>query len=201
MAASSIQRPCMVETRSQAKNSDLSIMSETRILNAIDEIKSDFQSEFQSMKAEIRDLREILEARDDQITFQSNEIKQLKEDASILRATVQKLEYKIDSTEQYERKDCIIISGNIPSFQTGEITRDVVIQVIRSKLSINILPMDINVAHRLQSSNTRGQSAKPPNIYVKLCRRDLKKDIIVASKQQPRATESERNQKIFINES
>ena len=43
--------------------------------------------------------------------------------------------------------------------------------------------------------------SQTPNIYVKLCRRDLKKDIIVASKQQPRATESERKQKIFINES
>ena len=55
----------------------------------------------------------------------------------------------------------------------------------------------MSISHRLQAKRSNAQAMKPPNIYVKLCRRDLKQELIRASKNQPK----ESTDRIFLNES
>ena len=107
-------------------------------------------------------------------------------------------EEKLDSAEAYGRKDSIIVSGAVPPVLEGENTKQVAINLLKSKFSgIEISPSDVSISHRLQPRFSNGQSAKPPNIYMKLCRRDQKQLLIQASKNQPK----DGTNKIFINSS
>ena len=117
-----------------------------------------------------------------------------------LEQKIVSLERKIDATEAYERRDSIIISGAVPPSTQGreENSAAVAIDIIKKKLpSIEIEPKDISVAHRLQSKPAaNGSTPRPPNLYVKLVRRDLKKQLIAASKGQAKNAD-----RIFINDS
>ena len=110
-----------------------------------------------------------------------------------------KFEAKIEGTEAYERRDTLIISGSVPPAATSEATSKVVVQLVKKKFpEIQIEKSDISVSHRLQSKRPNRQGViPPPNIYVKLVRRDLKRELIEASRKQPRDS----HDKIFINES
>ena len=122
------------------------------------------------------------------------------EKISKLEQTITTLENKLDATEAYERRDSIIISGAVPNVAQGreENSIEVAVDIIKKKLTtIEIDPKDISVAHRLQSKpSSDGSSPRPPNMYVKLVRRELKKQLITASKGQTRSTD-----RIFINDS
>ena len=110
-----------------------------------------------------------------------------------------KFEEKIECTEAYERRDTLIISGSVPPAATSEATSKVVIELVKKKFpQVQIENSDISVSHRLQSKRPNRQGVTPPpNIYVKLVRRELKRELIEASRKQPR----ESHDRIFINES
>ena len=115
-----------------------------------------------------------------------------------LHEKVYVLESKIDATEAYERRDTLILSGAVPPVTSNENTRQVVIELIKSKYNMDISPNDISVCHRLQPKRpTTASATKPPNIYAKFVRRDCKRDIIRASKGQPKQAPN----KLFANES
>ena len=108
------------------------------------------------------------------------------------------LEEKLDAAEAYGRKDSIIISGAIPPATNGEATTQIVVDMIKKKFpNVSLQSSDINICHRLQQKRSTNGQTKHPNIYVKLCRRSQKQELIRASKTQPR----ESSNKIFINES
>ena len=100
----------------------------------------------------------------------------------------------MDDNDAYERRDTIIIAGQgIPEVSQGEICSNVVRNLIQEKLNIVIQNNDISTAHRL-GPKRENQSSDKRNLIVKLCRRDLKRDLISASKRQ-------QSPSIFINES
>ena len=108
-----------------------------------------------------------------------------------LEQTVESLSSKIDSNEQYERRDTLIMSGSISPVNNDENCTNIVRQLMQERNFI-LNPSDISTAHRI--------GKKPPpnhedrrNIIFKLTRRDLKQEIINACKQ--------RDPKIYINES
>ena len=172
--------------------------NKTRLGKESDKILEAIKEELNDIKDNMRAMKDMLSQRDDKICALETEVCSLKTDVLQLTTKITTLEDKIDSTEAYERRDTIIISGAIKEFTQGEITRNVAIDTIKEKLGgLIIQPSDISVAHRLQSKNTTAQGSKPPNIYVKLCRRDLKRELIYASKQQPKDAPN----KIYINES
>ena len=109
------------------------------------------------------------------------------------------LEDKLDDTEQYARRDTVILSGAIPAVSPNEDTRQVTVDLIKTKYrNVDITPNDISVCHRLQTKpSTANGTQKPPNIYVKFVRRDMKRAIIKASKGQARELQT----KLFANES
>ena len=76
----------------------------------------------------------------------------IKEDNKQLRSVVSKLEEKIDDTDAYERRDCLVISGDqVPAAETGENTVEVVNRLIKDKLKM------IFVAHRCVHGPQTGQ--------------------------------------------
>ena len=115
-----------------------------------------------------------------------------------LNEKIVSLEDKIDATEAYERRDTVILSGAIPAVSPNENIKQVTVDLIKSKYrNIDISPNDISVCHRLQTKSRTDGSQKPPNIYVKFVRRDTKREMIIASKEQARDARN----KVFANES
>ena len=116
-----------------------------------------------------------------------------------LQKRVTVLEDSIDATEAYERRDTVILSGAMPPSATNEDIKAVTVDLINGKFpDLPFGPNDISICHRLQAKRpSRGSEAKPPNIYVKLVRRDMKQMLIKASKGQPK----EASNKVFANES
>ena len=143
------------------------------------------QDELSNFKTEIME----------QLGTRTTEIQELKADVKVLKQEVEKLKSYIDDSDCYERRDTIIFSGNkIPASNVGENCTEIVRQIVKNELKIEISPTDISTSHRLgRKPSAQGQDRR--NIVVKLCRRDLKRDLITASKKQGRTTG------LFINES
>ena len=156
------------------------------------------REELSGMKEDLREMKEFLTNKDERISCLEATVADLSTVNSNMQSKLEELEAKIDATEAYERRDTIIISGDVDRATNGEDSKKVAIDLIQRKLGgFKLLPSDISVAHRLQTSSPpQGQTAKPPNMYIKLCRRDLKPALIQASKQQPKNTS-----RIYINES
>ena len=112
---------------------------------------------------------------------------------------ITQLEDKIDATEAYERRDTVILSGDVPPVSPNEDIRQKTVDLIQAKYrTLKISPVDISVCHRLQPKRpSQNGSQKPPNIYVKFVRRDTKREVIKASKEQARDSQH----KVFANES
>lgn len=128
------------------------------------------------------------------LSVKNKEIDQLKLAVSTLKAQVHKLEEKANDSEAFERRDTIVVSGEgVPIVESGEICSNIVSDLVKNKLRINLNPSDISTAHRAgpKPSSQRGSDRR--SIMVKLCRRELKQELLVAC----------RNLKpnIFINES
>ena len=103
------------------------------------------------------------------------------------------MEEKLDEADAYERRDTVILSGqDLPTATDGERSWCVVCSLVREKLKLNICSTDISTAQRIEPMpRTHGPYKK--NIIVKLCRRELKYDLISASK-------SIKPMNIYINE-
>ena len=126
-------------------------------------------------------------------------IEELETTNSNLRELVTTLDDKLDALNAYSRKDTVIVSGALPQPVQNEASHDVVRELLAQKFpSITIDEKDISVAHRLQPKRARADgSVPPPNIVVKLVRRNLKIQLIKASRNQDKKAP----EKIFINES
>ena len=116
-----------------------------------------------------------------------------------LKKQITKLEDKLDAAEAYERKDTIVISGAIPGLSADKDTNQVVTDLIKQKLKgFPLDPKDISVSHGLPGKRPNSAGVThPPNIIVKLVRRDMKRALIMASKKQNKDSAN----RIFINES
>lgn len=124
----------------------------------------------QKVTVEIEKLKEEVTRKDSQIIDLSEEI-------SDLKVKVQDLEANLDSVDQYERRDTIIVSGPVIPEETGqENTTNIITSVVKDHLKINISEYDINIAHRIGPKQF--QRKRP--IIVKLNNRSLKHDLVGA---------------------
>ena len=109
-------------------------------------------------------------------------IEDLQGTVSNLKTRVSKLEEQVDANSAYERRDALIISGDIPEAAPGENCNNLVRSLLREQIKINLNADDISVAHRIgRKPKTQGPDKR--NLIFKLCRRDVKRDIIHACKQ------------------
>ena len=134
------------------------------------------------------DFQSKIEERDTKISELSTEVKTLKE-------KVNKMERLTDDADAYERRDTIIISGDkIPPASLGENSSHLVQKLVKDELKITLPADGISTAHRLGRKPTN-QTVDKRSFIVKLVRRDLKHEIISASKKLPKAS------KLFVSES
>ena len=124
----------------------------------------------------------------------TREVDQLRGEVDMLKKKLSILEDNLDGAEAYERRDSIIVSGGIPAEVSGENCVEIVRQIAKEKLKLEIATSDISTAHRI------GKRPQAPhlkrNFIVKLCRRDIKSELISASKKQDKS-----GNRIYINES
>ena len=115
-------------------------------------------------------------------------IEDLQATNTALREEVSTLDGKLDALNAYSRKDTIIVSGALPQPAQNEESHNVVRDLLNQKFpSVKIADSDISVAHRLQPKKPIADgSTPPPNIIVKLVRRNLKLQLIKASRTQKR---------------
>ena len=123
------------------------------------------------------------------------EITKLNTEVTSLKSEVQNLKSLIDDGEAYERRDTIVLSGDsIPLVSQGEKCSEIARKLIKDELQIVLPPETISTSHRL-GRKPQTQMEDKRKIIVKLCRRDLKGDLIKASRRGGRSS------KLFVNES
>ena len=116
-------------------------------------------------------------------TRQEEVISKLVEENKMMKKKISTLEEKIDQDDAYERKDSLIFSGkNIPAYKTTEDTASVLIKCLKDCLGYVLQPNEISVLHRLQENKRRGNAPDHRAIYVKFCRRSIRKDILEAGR-------------------
>ena len=147
--------------------------------------QENFVQMFNEMKTEMKEL----------LSSNSVEIKKLNEEVNSLRKEVSNLKGLIDDADSYERRDTLIFSGTkVPNSTNGEDCKRVLQELVKSELKIELQPSDISTAHRLgRKPSTQGDDKRP--IVVKLCRRDMKRELVFASKKLPRPAS------LYVNES
>ena len=115
-----------------------------------------------------------------QLQDKTAQIEALTNEVTCLKKKINKLEEKTDDAEAYERKDVLVFSGEgIPSVEIGENCTALVCDLTEKQLKLKINNSDISTSHRV-GRKPANQSIDRRNIIVKLCRRDLKNDILSA---------------------
>ena len=98
-------------------------------------------------------------------------------------------------TKLTKRRDVVVLSGSaLPVVEQGENCSVVAKELIKKELKIDMPTGDISVAHRIGRKPVN-QAPDRRDIVVKLCRRDLKSELVSASRKQPKPLN------LFINES
>ena len=147
------------------------------------------QEEFIRMKEELKNDMTAL------FGTKLKEVEDLKSQVEVLTEKVNKLEDMIDDQDQYERRDCLILSGPaLPPVTSNENCATIACDVIKTTCNVNLQRHEISTAHRLGKRPITQQPDKR-NIIIKFCRRDIKEDIYKSSKSQPRPTQ------LYVNES
>ena len=121
-------------------------------------------------KVELEVIKQELVKRDEEIANLKCQISDLKEQ-------VENFATHIDSVEQYERNDTVVISGPaLPPESSHENTKSLVVSVVKEHLKLVMKEEDISVAHRLGPARQGGQ--RP--VIVKLVNRSFKYDLVGA---------------------
>ena len=109
-------------------------------------------------------------------------IKMLEDTINSMRDRIDVMESELDDNAAYIRRETLVISGKVPHETRDEDCKSVVVNMIKQDLKLNISINDLSVAHRVGHRRQQGPSQR--NIMLKLCRRDIKYDILSACKQQ-----------------
>ena len=121
-------------------------------------------------------------------------VDQLSSEITNLNKKIMLLEDRVEDGDSYERRDTVIISGgDLPPVTDSEDTSQVVSSLFKDKVGYFLRNSEISVAHRL-GPKPKSQSPDKRNIIVKLCRREIKNDVI-------KACRTVKPKNIYINES
>ena len=118
----------------------------------------------------------------EKIKEKDKEIAIVKSELNSVRTRLAQLEERHDDAEAYERRNTLIISGDgVPEASQGEnCTAIIVSSMIREKLRMNISAGDISVSQGIGQKPRSPQHVDRRNIIVKLCRRNLKDELLSA---------------------
>ena len=192
------------ETRSGSASSTLSLLNDLLTPSELSTISNDSKILFKAIdKSLAKHLKTITDQYDELLMQKDKEIKDLASRVAALESYNDNLQSKlmtfqndIDSIDQYERRDSLILSGSVlPNEHSDENPVQVVVDTMKSYLKIPFTAEDINVAHRLGRMKP-GQS-RP--IIVKLISRSKKAQITRARLSLPKATSNASS--LYVNES
>ena len=137
------------------------------------ELKVNLDDYFASFESK---LYKIIDQQDKRIAALSSQNKKLTD-------RIDKLEDRLDAEDAYERKDSLIFSGTkIPVFDKKEDVLSLLTDTLKTNLNYVLAPTEISVLHRLQEKKNRNGSPDHRSIYVKFCRRSVRKDILDAAR-------------------
>ena len=121
-------------------------------------------------------------------------IRSLEGEVDALKCAVARLEERVDDGDAYERRDTVVFSGEaVPAASDGENCGQLACNMLRNALNMEVSPSAISVAHRIGSKPvTQGPDKR--SIIVKLCRREMKRDILEGCRRV-------KPQNLYINES
>ena len=141
------------------------------------------QSTTTALEKEISDIKE---SSDHQISILRDEISSLKTKIKAQENThtthLNSITNKIDSNEQYERRDALVLSGPlVPEVSDREDCKQIIQRLLRDHTRLNLNVSDISTAHRIGKTSP---GVDKRNIIFELCRRDLVQDIFAVCKTQ-----------------
>ena len=123
---------------------------------------------------------EMMSDRIDQLMKANNDrIVNLETTINKMQKRMNLLEQQIDNYSSYERRDTLVLSGSVPVAHRDENCVEIVKQLLKDQTRLIINSNDISTAHRLGRKPDNSNEDKR-SIIFKLCRRDIKRDIVQA---------------------
>ena len=119
------------------------------------------------------------------VNEKNEEIAKLKSEITSLHNRLQSVEDKADESNQYSRLDTLIISpkkdsngkfvqNTVPILDKSENSKNIVRQLLKDHLKLDISDSDISIAHRLAPPRKNEHPNEDRrNIIFRLCRKDL----------------------------
>ena len=124
----------------------------------------------------------------------NEKINSLEHKCKSLEDKITQLEERFDDEDAYIRRETLVFSGDeILRHHANENCAEIVQKVLKDKLHIEIKRKEISVSHRLGRKQT-SQGPDKRRITAKFCRRDMKREIILACRNQKPAD-------LYVNES
>lgn len=158
-------------------------------------------TQYDDLKNEIVDLKKLLGSTSSELKCLKVENKTLKGDLSACMTRVKALEDESLKQQQWVRMQNVEITG-IPEGK-DEITSELVLKVTKH-IGINIVPSDLEFAHRVQPRRAESAS-RARSVIVRLRERIVKDQIIAAARKHRAMTAKDlgigsESSKIFVNE-
>ena len=134
-------------SRRETRNSSLLTLKELLTPAELSSLSNDskilYKALEKSISSHIKDLTDhydsLIAEKEEQIQCLSVKVDKLEKENNSLSDKLVKLEYELDETAQYERRDTLILSGNvIPSEQTQEDPAQVIVDSLKSYLKIQL---------------------------------------------------------------
>ena len=165
---------------SRRKYQQEKILSSQESIHDISELSEDGKRIVLAIREEMQKVKDELL---DQLSIKTKEIAELSNEVATLKERVGRLEERVEEAEAYERRDTLVISGkNVPPVVPGENCVPLVCDLLKSALKLNVSKTDFSTAHRIGSKPVN-QQLDNRSIIMKLCRRDIKADILNACRQ------------------
>ena len=127
-------------------------------------------------------MEKMVSSLTDEIRKRDEKIEMLEQEVVNLKHGMIKLDEKLNDAEAYERRDVLVVSGSaVPVVTQGENVFNVVSNMLRDKLRINVKSSDVSTAHRM-GLQPKSQAEDRRRIVIKFCRREIKQEIISVCK-------------------
>lgn len=151
--------------------------------SALSEDFSDLSEDGKKIVAAISAKIDVLESNFNKMLEEKEKrICELEDQVSTLKKNLSKIEERLDDSEAFERRNSLIFSGtDVPNSTASEKCSDIVCNLIKDKLKIEIPASAISSSSRL-GKKPLVQGPDRRGILVNFCRSDIKKDILAARK-------------------
>ena len=150
----------MVITRSKSKEMSSNLDSKHVLQSKIDSSK--LSSETKEIFAVLLDFFDsIIKKKDDTIASFQTQI-------TTLEDKVEFLQLNLDECDQYNRRETIVFSGNIPAETPNENCTNHILNMLEGETGMKIEPHEISTAHRI--GKVSGMVGGNRKIVAKFCR-------------------------------